>query len=106
MYKHIVLWKIRDDIEADAKPEQISKARAMLNELPAQIDGIERYEVGVNTADYAASFFDFSLYSVFRSREAFEKYCQHPEHDKVVAYITGIVDEERIVDYDDEECAA
>jgi hypothetical protein len=99
MYKHIVLWKLKSNTDARQKAEQLDRACAMLRGLPALIEGIRHYEVGVNIADYGASFFDFSLISVFGTQQDFEAYCRHPEHDKVVGFIASITEQEKIVDY-------
>ena len=99
MYKHIVLWKLKTGLSLEERNVQLEQASRLLRGLPGQIDGISHYEVGINIADYGASFFDFSLISVFDSRQAFDAYCTHPEHDKVVSYIASITEQEKIVDY-------
>lgn len=99
MYKHIVFWKVSESADGKSKSELINEITKQLNSLPAIIPEIVDFEVGNNIGNYGASFFDVSLISSFKAEEDFKIYCGNPTHDKVVAFITSVVENEEIVDY-------
>ena len=99
MYKHVVLWKLKEEADGVAKAELAIEVKRRLDELPGIIPEISDYEVAINIGDYGASFFDVSLIASYPDEEAFKKYCVYPEHDAVVAYIQSVTLVEEIVDY-------
>ena len=99
MYKHLVLWKLKDDVDGMSKADLAAEVKARLDTLPSIISEVKEYEVGINIGAYGASFFDVGLISSFENEEAFKRYCVYPEHDAVVAYITSVTEAEEIVDY-------
>lgn len=100
MYKHVVLWKLKNAANGLTKSELAQEVKRQLETLPACIPEINEYEVAINIGDYEASFFDVSLVSVFENRDTFWAYTKYPEHDQVVAYIQSVQEEEQIVDYE------
>ncbi len=100
MYKHLVLWKLKESKDAASKSELAAEVKRRLQTLPSVIAEIEDYEVGINIGSYGASFFDVSLISSFKDEDAFKRYCVYPEHDAVVAYIQSVTEAEEIVDYE------
>jgi|TARA_B110000444_G_C18766955_1_gene560522 hypothetical protein len=101
MYKHVVLWKLKESAQGMSKQELAEEVKKRLDELPAHIPEIKSYETGINIGDYGASFFDVSLISVFDTKDTFWKYTNYPVHDEVVAYISSVMEAEEIVDYND-----
>ncbi len=99
MYKHVVLWKLKDGANGLSKKELCIEVKRQLDELAREIAEINSYEVGINVGDYGASFFDVSLVSTFDDFESFWNYTKYPIHDKVVAYIQTVMVAEEIVDY-------
>ena len=99
MYKHVVLWKLKDGADGKSKAELAVEVKRRLYELPGIIPEISDYEVAINIGDYGASFFDLSLIASYPDEEAFKRYCVYPEHDEVVAYIQSVTVAEEIVDY-------
>jgi hypothetical protein len=100
MYKHLVLWKLKESADGMTKPELAVEVKRKLDSLPGIISEVEEYEVGINIGAYGASFFDVGLISSFLDEEAFKRYCVYPEHDAVVAYIQSVTVAEEIVDYE------
>jgi len=100
MYKHVVLWKLKEEAKGLNKEELALEVKRRLDTLPAQISEIKAYEVAINIGDYGASFFDVSLISVFENKETFWAYTKYPEHDDVVAFIQSVQVDEQIVDYE------
>jgi hypothetical protein len=98
MFKHIVMWKIKDNAEGKSKVENITKMKALLESLKAKIPEISEIEVGVNINDSAAAF-DVTLYSVFEDENALLTYQKHPEHVKVAEFVSNITEKRCVVDY-------
>jgi len=101
MYKHVVLWKLKDFADGKSKEELCKEVKRRLDVLPAHISEIKGYETAINIGDYGASFFDVSLISTFENKDTFWNYTKYPVHDEVVAYITSVMEAEEIVDYND-----
>ena len=99
MYKHLVLWKLKDSVDGMTKAELSVEVKNRLDTLPGIISEVKEYEVGINIGAYGASFFDVGLISSFEDEDAFKRYCVYPEHDAVVAYIQSVTVAEEIVDY-------
>lgn len=100
MYKHLVLWKLKESADSASKSALAHEVKRRLETLPGVIAEIEDYEVGINIGSYGASFFDVGLISSFKDEDAFKRYCVYPEHDEVVAYIQSVTEAEEIVDYE------
>lgn len=78
MVKHIILWKLKDNINK----EEIKKGiKENLEGLFGKIDGL--VEIKVQTECLESSNADLMLYSVFENEEALKNYAVHPEHVKV-----------------------
>lgn len=101
MYKHLVLWKLKEEVNGMSKNELAIEVKRRLDELPAHIPEIVSYEIGINIGDYGASFFDVSVISVFENKDTFWNYTKYPAHDAVVVYIQSVMVAEEIVDYND-----
>ena len=99
MYKHVVLWKLKDQANGMSKKELALEVKRRLDELPAHIPEISSYETAINIGDYGASFFDISLISEFENKDTFWNYTKYPIHDQIVAYIQTVMIAEEIVDY-------
>ena len=100
MYKHVVLWKIRDTGNEIKNQEIIDNVVEKLNKLPAEIPEIVSYEVAENIGDYGASFYDICLISIFNNKDEFWAYTKYPVHDEAVAYIQSVQEAEQIVDFE------
>ncbi|TLX78192.1 Dabb family protein [Labilibacter sediminis] len=100
MYKHVVLWKLKENADGMSRSELAKEVKRKLEALPAVINEIKEYEVAINIGDYGASFYDVSLVSVFENKDTFWNYTKYPEHDDVVAYIQSVQEDEQIVDYE------
>lgn len=100
MYKHLVLWKLKNEANGINKQELALEVKRRLDELPSLISEIREYEVSINIGTYGGSFFDVGLISVFDNKETFWAYTKYTEHDEVVAYIQSVQEAEHIVDYE------
>ncbi len=94
MLKHIVMFKFP---QRDPQTAQTLKDKLMA--LPAQIDDIRHYEVGINIIE-AGSAYDVVLISHFDSLAAMQRYQVHPAHVEVVDYIKQVSSDIVKVDYE------
>ena len=100
MYTHLVMWRLKEQVSGMSRPELAAEVKRRLDALPAVINEIRQYDVGINIGDYGATFFDVGLISTFETKADFERYCQYPQHDEVVAFIQSVQDDEQIVDFE------
>ena len=80
MLIHVVCWKYRPEIAAQARDEHRAKLRA----LPAVIPDIVSFDVGADVLHLDRSF-DTGLVAYFPDRAALDHYTDHPEHQAVAA---------------------
>ena len=99
MIKHIVCWRVKEEANGESKAEIMQNMQTKLMNLVPIIAEIKGFEVGINYNPTPAAF-DVSLYSVFESNDALEKYVAHPAHQEVVKYIVSVVKERMVVDYE------
>ncbi len=92
MLKHVVTWKMKEE----DKLQNMQKMKEMLEALPAMIDVIKSLAVGVNEN---GGEYDIILITDFENGEALKAYDTHPEHQKVRAFIRGVVENRVAVDY-------
>jgi hypothetical protein len=98
MIKHIVMFKFKKYAESNNKLGNMQMAKAKLEALPAKINEIKFFEVGVNFSDASVAY-DLVLVSEFLSKEALFSYQKHPEHVKVADFVGKVCESRIIVDY-------
>ncbi|NLY42330.1 MAG: Dabb family protein [Desulfovibrionales bacterium] len=98
MVGHIVMWKLQDSAAGKSAAENAATMKAMLEALPAAISFLRK--LVVSTSVFASSpEVDVVLYTEFDSPEDLQSYQVHPEHQKCVQFVSGVVAERRVVDY-------
>jgi quinol monooxygenase YgiN len=97
LIKHIVMWNLRGDTEAD-KAQAVSVLKRSFESLRGRIPGLLHLEIGVDSSriDYAC---DVVLYSEFESQAALDAYAVHPEHLRVKQELTDLRIARHQVDY-------
>jgi hypothetical protein len=95
MIKHVVMFKVKPEAEAD----EWKKVLADLRKLPDKIDVIRDYEVGEDVLRSPRSW-DAVLVSTFDDLEALQTYARHEDHVEVVLRIQGLVEKVASVDYE------
>jgi hypothetical protein len=100
MYKHVVLWKLKAEVDGMKKEQLAREVKQRLETLPDLISEIIEYEVAINMGAYDASFYDVSLISIFENKDTFWAYTKYPEHDEVVTFMQSVQEDEQIVDYE------
>lgn len=79
MVKHIILWKLKDEIvdKASVKARIKSGLEGLKGVIPGFVD------IVVRTEGLASSNADLMLDSTFESEDALKGYAQHPAHVEV-----------------------
>jgi len=99
MVKHIVLWTLRDSAEGQTKEQNALVAKTRLEALKNTITDIIEIEVGVTHVGQGSSV-DMALYSSFENEAALIRYQAHPEHKKVLPFISAITSDRQVIDYE------
>lgn len=86
MVKHIILWKLREDLTTEEKKQVKLRIKTELEALAGVIDGLESIHVQINGLPTSNA--DLMLDSTFASAEALAAYAVHPAH---VAVADGAV---------------
>jgi quinol monooxygenase YgiN len=97
MVKHIVFFKIKNDIKNKSQTANI--IIDTLLPLKEKIPEIKFYELGMNFANKTTAF-DIALISHFANRDDLDKYRNHPEHIKAAEKIKQYIAETASVDYE------
>jgi hypothetical protein len=92
------MFKLKERADEREQRENIVALKAMLEALPAKIDEIISFEVGINFLEAAVAY-DLVLISVFESIEALQRYQKHPEHIKVFDFVVKTSESRIVVDY-------
>ncbi len=98
MIKHIILWKLRDDIPADERPERRAEVKRRLENLNGKIDGLLRLEV--KTEGLPSSTADMMLDSEFTTEAALLGYRDNPLHVEAAEYVRSVVAERLCLDFE------
>ncbi|MGN1188721.1 MAG: Dabb family protein [Lachnospiraceae bacterium] len=78
MVKHVILWKLKDELNGERKDEVKAGIKEGLEGLKGRIPGL--VDIHVYTDGLASSNADVMLDSTFESEEALKGYAVHPEH--------------------------
>ena len=78
MTRHIILWKLKEELTPEQKIQVKAEIKAGLEGLAGKIPGL--LSIKVNTKGLPSSTVDLMLDSSFESPEALKGYSVHPEH--------------------------
>ena len=79
MVKHIILWRLREDLTPEEKERVKQDIKAGLEGLAGRIPGLLDIQVNVD-GRLASSNADVMLDSTFTDEAALKAYAVHPEH--------------------------
>lgn len=99
MVKHIVFWKMKEELSASDRQEALQKIKRGFEAMQGVIPGLLRIEVGIDFLRSPESS-DFVLYSELESRAALDGYQAHPAHQAMLPLVRDVRIERRVVDYD------
>ena len=95
MVKHIVLFKLKDDVPAEEKLAVMTKFKEAIEALPAKI---RKVEVGLNINP--GETWNIALYSEFDTLEDVRYYATHPEHVAAGKILAETKESRACVDYE------
>ena len=98
MVKHIVLFKLKDEVPADEKLVAMNNFKKAIEALPAKISVIRKIEVGLNVNP--AETWNIALYSEFDTLDDVKFYAAHPDHVAAGKLIAGVKESRACVDYE------
>lgn len=99
MVKHIILWKLKEDLSEQEKKDVMADMKENLESLVGKVPGLTR--VAVVTDKLASSNADVMLDSELESEDALKGYQSHPEHVKVAeTYVRPYTEVRLCIDYE------
>ena len=92
MIKHIVMWKLKDALDAP-------HFKAQLDTCLDLVPGMLTFEVAIRTAGLEANC-DVVLYSVFEDSAALAAYKNHPHHQQISGGLGALRDSRSALDFE------
>ncbi len=99
MIRHVVVWRFQEQAQGASKVENLRKAKAMIEELQAEIPGFLSFSAGINEADSPEAS-DLALVADFESWDALRAYQDHPAHRRLVEFLRSVRTERRVADWE------
>lgn len=98
MVKHIVLFKLKDEVPIADKLAAMHGFKDAIEALPAKISVIRKIEVGFNMNPDET--WSIALYSEFDSLDDVKYYAVHPDHVAAGKLIANVKESRACVDYE------
>jgi hypothetical protein len=92
------MFKLKDFGSEEAKLQELTKLKKMINELGNKIGEIAFIEAGINISPRDVAY-DLVLVSDFKTDADLQTYINHPEHQKIVHFLKDIKLSSAVVDY-------
>lgn len=98
MVKHIVLFKLRDDVDSLLRLNAMVAFKKSIELLPLEIKFIRKIEVGLNINSKEQ--WSIALYSEFDNLDDVIAYSNHPLHLAAAGLLSGVKESRACVDYE------
>ena len=98
MVKHIVLFKLKDEVPETDKLVVMNKFKEAIEALPAKISVIRKIEAGLNMNPGES--WHIALYSEFDNLDDVKFYATHPDHVAAGKIIAEAKESRSCVDYE------
>ncbi len=99
MVKHIILWKLKDELGTEEKEKVLSGIKENLEGLYGKIPGLTGINIIIRPL--ASSNTDVMMDSTFEDENALKLYQTHPEHVKVAdTYVRPYTASRSCLDYE------
>ncbi len=98
MVKHIVLFKLKDNISLEEKLTVMKQFKKAIENLPSEISFIRKIEVGFNVN--SSEVWDIVLNSEFDSLADVKAYAIHPAHLAAGKILAEVKENRACVDYE------
>ena len=99
MIKHIVMWKLKQDVGGVQAEENAIEMKQRLMALKEKIPEILELEVGINVKQSDAAC-DIVLLTSFRTHDDLSAYQSHPDHQYVARFVNDVTSRRSVVDYE------
>ncbi|WP_459202508.1 Dabb family protein [Methanococcus sp. CF] len=99
MIKHVVMWKLKDNLGKEEKFENAKIIKDDLESLRKLVPEIKRIEVGINSEKFENNY-DVVLIAEFDSFEDLDIYQKNPEHVKVAEFVKSVAKLRTAVDFE------
>ena len=97
MVKHVILWKLKDELTVPNKDEAIAKIKRELEALVGNVPGL--LDLKIIRTDLASSNADIMLDSTLESEEALKGYQVHPMHVAAATFVRANTEVRLCADY-------
>ena len=99
MIKHVIIWKLREELSIEEKNKAKKEAKTALEALAGNIDGL--LDITLNIDMLPTSNCDMMLDSSFESVEALAGYQKHPLHVAAAdTFVRPVAKERLCADYE------
>lgn len=99
MVKHVILWKLKEELSTEEKAMRASAMKEQLESLVGKVPGLVSLTIVTN--GLASSNADVMLDSVLESEEALKGYAVHPAHVAVAdGYVRPYTQVRMCMDYE------
>ncbi len=95
MVRHIVMIKINNNLDKETVTHEL---KLMLERLQLSVDTLIKIEIGINISKKNTAF-DMVLSADFDNEKGLDEYRVHPEHVKVLDFLTNVMEKAVVVDY-------
>ena len=99
MVKHIVLFKLKNEVPVAEKQAVALKFKAAIEALPLVIPFIKHVEVGININPDEQ--WNIALYSEFNTMDEVKAYASHPAHVAAAKLLADVKESSACVDYNE-----
>jgi len=98
MIRHIVMWTLKEEVDGVSAKENAQKMKGMLEALKGRIEGLQNIAVSMDILGDDPCC-DILLCSDHDDDAALDHYQNHPEHQACVAFIKGVVNSRKAIDF-------
>lgn len=99
MLRHIILWKIKNEVPEEERRAVKERIKASLEALVSVIDGLEEMKIHIDSLPTSTA--DMMLESKLRDADALAFYRDHPAHVKAATYVRSVVDVRLCLDFEE-----
>lgn len=97
MVKHIVMWKLKEEVKRDQPEAWIASLQQRFKALLGVVPGLTEIEFGAN---YNGGEYDIALYCAFETRAQQDAYQTNPAHLAVAETVRASTCGRACVDYE------
>lgn len=99
MVKHVILWKLKEDVTGEVKEKVLREMKENLEALVGKVPGLS--DLTIVTKPLASSNADVMLDSTLESEDALKGYQSHPDHVAVAnTYVRPFTEVRLCMDYE------